>query len=101
MTDKQETWRAEMTMPGFTAESSVYVTQNQYLTGLQGWGLNNRVALAGTCTCSDPGCTFSCPSPPPPPLDPCRDVCRGGDSPACCSCQGCSYDSVSRRCVFC
>ena len=76
-----------MNTPGFTAEVSVYATQNRYLTAQQGWGLNNRVALAGTCTCTDPGCTFSCPSPPPPP-DPCDAVCRGHNPRACCICSG-------------
>ncbi len=89
-----------MTMPGFTAEASVYATQNRYLTGLQGWGLNNRVALAGTCTCTDPGCTFSCPSPPPPPPPPdCRRQCAGGrNTQQCCDCTGGICDGVNHQC---
>lgn len=80
-----------MNMPGFNAESSVYVTQYRYMTAMRGYAANNGVALAGTCTCSDPGCdnptcTCSCPI-----QDPC-DVCDrlvGCNRLACeCRCNG-------------
>ena len=46
----------EMTAPGFTAESSIYVTQYRYLTHAHGSATKNYVGLAGSCTCSDAGC---------------------------------------------
>jgi hypothetical protein len=95
-----ETEESEMTTPGFTAEASVYASQNRYLTGLQGSGLSSRVALAGSCTCTDPGCTFSCPSPPPPP--DCTAECAGQHFPQvtqrCCDCNGGIWDSVHHQC---
>jgi hypothetical protein len=91
-----------MTMPGFTAEVSVYASHNRYLAGLQASGLSSRVALAGSCTCTDPGCTFSCPLTPFSPSDPCRRKCAGQHFPnvtqQCCDCMGLSYDGVAGQC---
>jgi len=61
-----------MNMPGFTAEASVGVNaRGFYLAGRQDQDMSNRVALAGSCTCTDPQCdnptcTCSCPV-----VDPC------------------------------
>ena len=82
-----------MSMPRFTAEASVYASQNRYLTGLQGWGSNNGVALAGTCSCSapcsHPEATCSCPP------DPCA-LCVGPKQ--CCECTGGTWNG--QRCNF-
>src|SRR5262245_40242876 len=71
-----------MTTPGFTADASLYATRQRYLTVMNGAGLNSRVVLAGTCTCSDPGCdnpTCTCSCPQQDPCDKCfaiSDQCR-------------------------
>jgi hypothetical protein len=54
-----------MNTPGFTAEASVFAVRNRYVSGMQGSGVNDGVVLAGTCTCTDPKCTWSCPTSPP------------------------------------
>jgi hypothetical protein len=86
-----------MNLPGFTAEASVYATQNRYLTGHQSLGSNRGVALAGMCTCADPECTsFSCSSRPDPD---CEGACVGGvDTQRCCDCTGGIWDPVRHRC---
>jgi hypothetical protein len=62
----------EMNLPGFTAEALVHRKKTQYRTA---WTtaeigkLPQGITLAGTCTCTDPNCTWTCPSPPTP--DPC------------------------------
>jgi hypothetical protein len=62
-------------IPGFTAEASLYKTNLQYhLASMQRGGVSNSITLAGACTCTDPGCSWTCPSPPPP--DPCEH-CQG------------------------
>jgi len=62
-----------MSMPGFAAQVSLYQSSGHYRsTTMQGIGIDS-IALAGTCTCSDPGCTWSCPAPPPP--DDCNRQC--------------------------
>jgi hypothetical protein len=86
-----------MTVPGFTAEASVYATQHRYLTVMHGRSMNNRVALAGTCTCSDPGCdnptcTCSCPQ-----QDPC-DVLCGPMPPRGNTTKYCNWLSCECRC---
>jgi hypothetical protein len=82
----------EMTVPGFMAEASVYATQYRYLTVMHGRSMNDGIALAGTCTCSDPGCdnptcVCSCPQ-----RDPCDARCghlSGCNLLACeCTCNG-------------
>src|SRR5215510_11261379 len=81
-----------MTTPGFTADASLYATRQRYLTVMNGAGLNSRVVLAGTCTCSDPGCdnpTCTCSCPQQDPCDRCyaiSDLCRL--RPWLCSCLG-------------
>ena len=87
-----------MTMPGFTAEVSVYTTENRYLTGLRGWGMSNRAALAGKATCTDttcdnPTCTCDCPRD-------CTRECAGGlKTQQCCDCTGGIWDSVNHECI--
>jgi hypothetical protein len=57
-----------MNTPGFTAEASLNATSGQYhatssMNRISGTG--GGITLAGTCTCTDPQCTWTCPSPDP------------------------------------
>src|SRR5882724_7672012 len=57
-----------MNRPGFNADASVYKTNSQYRIGSttsQTSGIRNGITLAGTCTCTDPHCTWTCPRQPP------------------------------------
>ena len=80
-----------MNIPGFTADSSIYVTKYRYLTAMQGLAANNSIDLAGTCTCSDAGCdnpTCTCSCPIQDPCDIC-DRLKGCNRLAClCRCNG-------------
>lgn len=82
-----------MKLPGFTAEAALHEAMNTYRpSGLmrQSAATRNGVVLAGTCTCTDPGCTWTCPTPQPPnactrcePLSGCAKLkclceCEGG-----------------------
>src|SRR5260370_36774952 len=64
-----------MNIPGFTAEASVGVNAyRSYLAGAQGRDTSNRLVLAGSCTCTDPGCdnpTCTCTCPITDPCDQC------------------------------
>src|SRR5262245_59649791 len=83
-----------MNWPGFTAEAAIDATRKRsYLTRKQRRRTSNRIALADSCTCTDPGCenpTCSCACPPPPP--PCEVECRGklgcAKSRCICTCNG-------------
>jgi hypothetical protein len=97
-----------MSMPGFSAEASVYRQNGHYYTTSNwasaiSWGLR----VAGTCTCSDPGCdnptcTCSCPQ-----QDPCDARC-GGISDNCkqrqcyCTCYGGKWQRCDQApCYYC
>jgi hypothetical protein len=54
-----------MSLPGFTAEASILASQNQCVGRLWRSSMNDGVMLAGSCTCTDPKCTWSCPMSPP------------------------------------
>src|SRR6266550_5943844 len=57
-----------MNIPRFAAEASLYRTSRHYaMTGTidQAGGIGNALTLAGTCTCTDPNCSWTCPSPDP------------------------------------
>jgi hypothetical protein len=93
-----------MRMPGFTAEASTYKSNIQYhVTHMtnQVMDIGGRVTLAaGTCSCTDPGCTWSCPAPP---IDPCGcDRLHGCARIRCdCECNGGSTESApSAPCGF-
>jgi hypothetical protein len=79
-----------MNIPGFAAESSVYVTKRQYrISGMRGGSIRNRITPAGTCTCTDPACTWSCPVPPPPDdCTRCRRLTGCAKSRCLCECVG-------------
>ena len=88
-------------IPGFTAEDSLYATKQQY-RGTQGTGMRNGVTLAGTCTCTDPGCTWTCPLPPPPPIDDCDRCMRlSGCARKICFCECGGGICVGPCCRFC
>jgi hypothetical protein len=99
-----------MNMPGFTAEASVYKTKGRYYTtsiSHELLSMSEGVELAGTCTCTAPGCdnpTCSCTCPPP--QDPCQIKC-GGLKSSClrrscfCDCAGGDFvcrDPSTTRC---
>jgi hypothetical protein len=44
-----------MALPGFNAEASVYSAFGHYYATSAARGTNAHLALAGTCTCTDPG----------------------------------------------
>jgi hypothetical protein len=59
-----------MQIPGFNAEASLYkTTVNYHGTISQAAGISG-VTLSASCTCTDPGCTWSCPQ-----ADPCLKFC--------------------------
>src|SRR5215813_8026859 len=60
---------ANMNLPQFTADASLYMAKASYRTSGGALSIESGVfAAAGTCTCTDPKCTWSCPTPPPPPF---------------------------------
>jgi hypothetical protein len=93
-----------MKLPGFTAEAAIYRAMSNYRpSGLthKSSAVGGSIILAGTCTCTDPSCTWTCPAPQPPnpctrcePLSGCAKleclcICEGGipvhvDSPTRC-----------------
>ena len=80
-----------MSMPGFNAESSVYVTQYRYMALMRGSVSNSRVAPAGTCTCSDAGCdnpTCTCSCPIQDPCDVCDHLVGCARLACLCRCNG-------------
>jgi hypothetical protein len=87
--------RYRMSMPGMTAEASLYRSNVAYgAKPASGAGTGRYpVRLAqDSCTCTSPNCTWSCPGPPPPPVCPypqCRGL-RPGSCPwlRCCCIQG-------------
>lgn len=48
-----------MSWPGFTAGTSIFASQNRYVGRRRRSGMNDGIMLAGTCTCTDPKCTWS------------------------------------------
>ena len=68
-----------MTLPGISAQDSLYeASGHYYMAGVAdraGWA-GPGVMLAGTCTCTDPNCQWSCPSPPTCPTC-CIQDCSG------------------------
>ena len=65
-----------MNIPGFTASASAYKTSGRYFMTSMTSQIGG-VTLAGTCTCTDPNCTWTCPIP-----DPCA---RCGSLPTPCA----------------
>jgi hypothetical protein len=56
-----------MNIPGFAAEASLNRRSKSYpMIGTHSGRAHADVILAGSCTCTDPNCTWSCPPPPPP-----------------------------------
>lgn len=53
-------------MPGFNAEASLYISPETYRSSGGRGAMIGAVQLASpTCLCTDPNCTWTCPSPPP------------------------------------
>jgi hypothetical protein len=95
-----------MNIPGFTAEASVGVNAyRSYLAGAQGRDTSNPLVLAGSCTCTDPGCdnpTCTCRCPITDPCDQCDRISNVCAKERClCTCNG-GHISFSPRppCFF-
>jgi hypothetical protein len=53
-----------MSMPRFTADASLYMGKASYRISVGALSKESGVfAATGTCKCTDPKCTFSCPTP--------------------------------------
>ena len=90
-----------MMTPGFSAETSVYRSSLTYygLDVSAGSEHQSVRAAQGSCTCTSPNCTWSCPPPPPP--DPCAGL--RGCALARCTCRnegGCRMVPDSRPPCF-
>ena len=82
-----------MNMPGFSAEASVYkVARCYYRTSgrSRASAMRGVVGPAGACSCTDPGCTWTCPVPPPPydPCNRCRRLSGCAQKRCFCECDG-------------
>jgi len=85
-----------MTLPGFTADSSIYRTRLSYYTAMGSGALgvpadpmaSGDITMAGSCTCTDPGCTWTCPPPPPDPCQRCNSLSGCARFKCFCKCAG-------------
>jgi len=94
-----------MNIPGFTAEASVGVNvYRSYLKGMQGPDMSNRLALAGSCTCTDPACdnpTCTCTCPIVDPCLQCDNIVDTCAKRKClCTCNGGTISSSLRGPCF-
>ena len=84
--------RHKLSLPQFTAEAALYKSMSNFRSsGLmhQSSATGNGITLAGSCTCTDPGCTCTCPaSPPPNHCSGCEKLSGCAQLKCLCSCEG-------------